>query len=339
MDWNCSATLIGSLPHRDPAAALDLILSSGIDVPAWPQLPSRGYEENMYAQTAVTLPGAHIDAERKAITVDLDDYDPMEFYTALLSEDLEYYRHPPEYFGGLYELLDRELQGFMAVKGQITGPISEGLQIFDQDGRAVIYDDSYGEIVRKNVNMMARWQVQELRRVNSNPLMFFDEPTLTMLGTPFASVAADDAVAWINESMENVEAHKAIHCCGNTDWPMVMSTSADILSFDAYAYGHTIALYPEETAAFLERGGALAWGMVPNTAEGAAIEDPESLMGLLEMHMSALVDKGLDMDLLLRRCLLTPQCGLGGLEEDAVPAVMELLSGLSRALKERHSLP
>ncbi len=338
MDWNCSATLIGSLPHKDAAEAIDLILSSGIDVPAWPQLPSRGYAENMYAQTGVTLPGIRIDGEEKSITVDLNDYDPLEFYTALLSEDIDYYRHPEEFFGGLYELLDRDLKGFTGIKGQVTGPISEGLQIFDQDGRAVIYDEAYGEIVRKNVNMMAKWQARELGSRNSNPLLFFDEPTLTMLGTPFASISSEDAVAWMNEAMEGVEAHTAIHCCGNTDWPLVMSTDVDVMSLDAYAYGHTIALYPEETAAFLERGGTLAWGIVPNTEEGVAIETVDNLMGLMDIHLSALADKGLDRDLLHRRCLLTPQCGMGGVEAEVVPRVLELLSGLSKAMKERHSL-
>lgn len=338
MDWNCSATLIGSLPHNDAAKAIDLILSSGIDVPAWPQLPARGYAENMYAQTGVTLPGIRIDADAKSITVDLDDYDPMEFYTALLSEDLDHYRHPRQYFEGLHELLERDIGGYRAVKGQITGPISEGLQIFDQEGRAVIYDETYGEIVRKNVNMMARWQAREIGRRNANPLIFFDEPTLTMLGTPFASISADDAVSWIDEAMEEVEAVRAIHCCGNTDWPLVMSTQTDILSLDAYAYGHTIALYPEEVAAFLDRGGSIAWGIVPNTIEGISIETVENLERLMEIHIGALADKGLDRDLLYRRCLLTPQCGLGGLEEEAAPQVLGLLSGLSERMKERHSL-
>ncbi|HIJ00627.1 MAG TPA: hypothetical protein HA366_03715 [Candidatus Methanomethylophilaceae archaeon] len=338
MDWNCSATLIGSLPHKDAVEAIDTILSSGIDVPAWPQLPSRGYVESMYAQTGVRLPGIVIDPEAKTITVDLNCYDPMEFYTAVISEDLEYFCHPPEYFSGLYAFLERPLGDFAALKGQVTGPISEGLQIIDTHGRAVIYDEAYGEIIRKNVNMMAKWQVRELRKKNSQVMIFFDEPTLTMLGTPFAGISSKDAVDWINESMEGVEAHKAIHCCGNTDWPMVMSTNTDILSFDAYSYGHTVALYPEEMAAFLERGGTLAWGIVPNTEEGVSIETADTLMRLMEIHISSLAEKGLDTDLLLRRCLLTPQCGLGGLEEKIVPKVLKLLHELSDALRKRYSL-
>jgi len=336
MDWNCSTTLIGSLPYDDPAQALDVIREEKVLCAPWPQLPVRGFRENMYSQTASRLPGLVIDDKEGKLCVDLTDYDPLEFYTSLLEEQVDYFAPVHKGHSGLFEFLKRDHSGHEAVKGQVTGPISEGLQIFDREGRPVVYDEAYGEIVRKGINMYARWQERELYKCHSEVIMFFDEPSLTLLGTPFASISADDAVAWINECMEGLRCHKAIHCCGNTDWPMVLKTDADILSFDAYAYAQTLALYPAEISAFLERGGVLSWGIVPNSDEGAELETAESLIALLEMHFDALAAKGVDRELLPRRCLLTPQCGLGGLETQNVRRVLQLLRELSQLMRERY---
>ncbi len=338
MDWNCSTTLIGSLPFEDPELALDLIAAEKVLCAPWPQLPRLGPKESMYSQSAARLPGLVTDREGK-LCIDLDDYDPMEFYTHLLGEELDWFQPPRDGHAGLYTFLGRDHSACEAVKGQVTGPVSQGLQILDREGRPAIYDSSYGEIIRKGVNMYARWQERELSKLNPNVLMFFDEPSFTLLGTPFASIAADDAVAWLDEAMEGLSCHKAVHCCGNTDWPMVLRSGLDVLSLDAYSYGHTLALYPEELAAFLERGGSICWGIVPNNDEALALESVDTLFSLMEKHFSSLEAKGLDRDLLQRRCMLSPQCGLGGMEEGDAISVLKLLRELSEHMRERYSLP
>ncbi len=335
MDWNCTATCVGSLPHTDPVAAVDLIVSRPALIPFWPQLPARGFRENMYAQYASRLPGMQMDEGSQRLTVDLDDYDPLEFYTMMLSEELDWFAMPEALFSGYYELIERDLGYATFIKGQVTGPVSEGLQILDRKGKPVLYDASYSEIVRRNLNMMARWQQRQLSALCPNTIMFLDEPSLSLMGTPFASFSSVDATRWMDETLEGVEGYTAIHCCGNTDWPTVLASSIDILSFDAYSYGHTIALFPEELSAFLERGGSLAWGLVPNTQEALAIEDADNLVRLYEIHISSLVVKGMDEDLLRRRTLVTPQCGLGGLSVAETGSVLDMLVQVSDLLGER----
>jgi hypothetical protein len=191
--------------------------------------------------------------------------------------------------------------------------------------------------VRKTVNLTAKWQVAKLKELNENVIMFFDEPSISLLGTPFASISDSDAVAWLNEAMAGVDALKAIHCCGNTNWSLVMSTDIDILNFDAYVYGKNITLYPEDISAFLERGGVLAWGIVPN---GSLIEGetPESLSDRMMEHISDLVSTGVDKDLLARNSMITPQCGLGGADPDYVDTILDLLDGTSKEMKRRFGL-
>lgn len=339
MAWNCAATGIGSLPHKDPQRAMDLIAASMREVPYWPQLPALGFGENMYAQFSTALPGVRLDARRNRITVDLQAYDPEDFYTAVVTDDVERFAPPVENFRGLYALLERfKGRRLGAVKGQVTGPLSAGLQVLDQNGKAAIYDEAYGEIIRRALNMQAKWQARKLREISTRPIIFLDEPSLSLIGTPFASVSQRQVVEWTDEVLDGVGAIKGLHCCGNTDWPLLLSTSIDLLSFDAYNYAHTIALFPKEVSHFLERGGSIAWGLIPNMEDQLAKETVGTLLRRFEGYMDMLSRKGMDPALVLERSLITPQCGLGGLDEANAERALELLTGTVEAIRERYRL-
>ncbi|MCL2711720.1 MAG: hypothetical protein FWD37_00375 [Methanomassiliicoccaceae archaeon] len=338
MDRNFATTLIGSLPYDNAKQALDKILDGRISYPSWPQLPALGYSESMYVQTGCHLPGVEIDDIGKKITVDVASYDPTEIYTAILSGDLSYFAHPDKYHRGLYEFINRDLSKFKAIKGQVTGPISEGLQIVDREGRSVIYDESYSEIVRKTVNMTAKWQSKGLLKHNKNAILFFDEPSLTLLGTPFASISNEHAKQWLNESMEGVECEKAIHCCGNTDWPLVFDTDIDILSFDAYSYAHTIMMFADDVSKFLEKGGTLSWGLIPSTDDAIVSENADNLVKLFKEHIAMMVKKGIDEELLIKRSMITPQCGLGGVEKKNADKALDMLFDVSVAMKKAYGV-
>jgi hypothetical protein len=337
--WNCAPSCIGSLPHTDPVKAVDFVLDKLKIIPFWPQLPRAGFRENMYIQFAHYLPGVKVDEVKKKVHVDLTNYDPEDIYTKILSDDVDAFSLPRENFSGFYEFMSRKMPSTVqAVKGQVTGPVSLGLQMTDQNDKPVIYDEAYSEIMRKNLNLMARWQERELRQKCPQTIMFIDEPYLSIIGTPFASVSQSDVVKWIDEVTFGLEGKKGIHCCANTDWPFVMSMDIDVLSFDAYDYGYTIALYPEEVETFLKKGGCLAWGIVPNNEETIKRENPASMVKHVEKLFHDLEEKGVDQELLLKQSIFTPQCGLSGLDETASANVMDLLLGISKELRTRHSL-
>jgi hypothetical protein len=64
---------IGSLPHTDPQKACDLMLRAFPEVAAWPQLPRRGFRENMYAQYSEGMPGIKIDVTENRMWFQVDD--------------------------------------------------------------------------------------------------------------------------------------------------------------------------------------------------------------------------------------------------------------------------
>ena len=334
MEWKFATTLIGSQPCKETASAVDAVLGSGVSCPAWPQMPSLNARESMYAQTGSHLPGMTVENDK--VIVDLGAYDPTEIYTAILSDNVDYFVHPPESFAGLYEFLDRDLSKFQAIKGQITGPISEGLQICDRKGRPVIYDESYGEIVRKTVNMMAKWQSRRLKMCNGTVILFFDEPSVTMLGSPFASVSDDDAKKWINESMEGVDCYRGIHCCGNTNWAMILGTDIDILNFDAYQYGENLLAYTDELAEFYERGGTVAWGIVPNSESELEKVTAADVVAKLEALFDKMENKGFSRQNVASQSMITPQCGLSGISEQNIGKLYALLNAVSAEMKARY---
>ena len=88
----------------------------------------------------------------------------------------------------------------------------------------------------------------------------------------------------------------------------------------------------DQVKAFLEKGGVLAWGIVPSSGT-AGEESVESLSAKLAGLMDALTAKGIDRDLLVERCLLTPSCGTGSISESQSGETLALLAGLSEALR------
>jgi len=90
---------------------------------------------------------------------------------------------------------------------------------------------------------------------------------------------------------------------------MLLRTSVNILAFDAYGYAEHLALYPEALRVFLARGGMLAWGLVPNTAQRPEAITLAGAWQTLERATDLLRAQGVQPDGLLPRARLsTPTC-------------------------------
>jgi len=337
---NCRATGVGSTPHNDSATAVDFTLQTFPDVPYWPQLPRRTFRENMYVQFSQHLPGVCVEDEEERIWVELND-DWLEeaepFYAAFLEEDPARFALSPEYAAGLYELLQRgPLEGAWAIKGQVTGPISSGLQVTDQHLRPSLYDDMMRDVIIKNVLRHAQWQEAQLRALCPRTIISVDEPFLSLVGSAYASLSREGVVAALEEVFSGLQGWTCTHCCANTDWSMLLETSVDILSFDAHEYAEYVALYPDEMRRFLARGGMLAWGVIPNTGEAAETITLDGAWEVLERGLALFERKGFDRRELLPRSFITPACGTGTLSVPVAERVMRLARELSGRVREEY---
>ncbi|MGQ9681609.1 MAG: methionine synthase [Anaerolineae bacterium] len=333
---------IGSVPHTDVAQAWAAVLRCLPATPFWPQLPRRTFLESMYTQYSERFPGIMIEGER--LYVDRrQDLDPglERLYLAYLADDLSYGSTSPEYAAGLAALLDGRVtlpQTPCLIKGQVTGPVSWGLTVTDQNRRPILYDEVLADAVAKHLRLKAAWQQRALAGLGAPTVMFVDEPYLSAYGSAFISISREQVVRYLQEVLVGIPGLKGVHCCGNTDWSILLETPLDILSLDAYDYAGSLALYPQQVAAFLERGGTIAWGIVPNT-DAANAETAASLSARLEEALAALADKGVPRERLQRQAWVTPACGMGALEVPLAERVLELTAQVSAIMQERYGAP
>ncbi len=333
------ATAVGSMPHTNPKEACSLVTAFLPQIPTWPQLPRRSFLENMYVQFSEGFPGVVIEEERIYVDRTEELGQPLgQLYASYLKSEIEKYALSRDYAAGLHAFLEADLGSPFAIKGQVTGPISWGLAITDQDRRPIIYDDVLADAVAKQLRLKAAWQEKELRAVSPNTIIFVDEPYMASLGSAFVSLPREQAVALLEEVFGGISGLKGVHCCGNTDWSLLLATSLDILNLDAYNYGYTLALYPEEVKTFLERGGVVAWGIVPSDEQELKGETAKSLLDRLEEAIGAFDRKGVSFRLLMEQCLVTPSCGLGPISPEAAASALELLAGVSKELRKRYRL-
>ena len=338
IEFGCLPTIIGSMPHTDPAEACALVSHHLKDIPAWPQLPKRSFKENMYAQFSEGFPGITVTADKVYVDRSQDLDKPLEkLYAAYLDNDVDKYPISPDYAAGLHSFLGLTNLSPLAVKGQVTGPVTWGLTVADNEGKAIIYDDVLADAMAKFLRLKAGWQEKELSQISKNTIIFVDEPYMASFGSVSVPLSKEKVVSLLDEVLGGIKGLKGVHCCGNTDWSVLLSTKIDILSFDAYNYAQSLSLYPSEVKSFLDRKGNIAWGIVPNDELLLAKETAASLKDRLEEAMAPFTRKGVPFKQLIEQGLLTPSCGLAPLNTtDAAGRALELLAELSAKIRKRY---
>jgi hypothetical protein len=342
-----AATAVGSFPHSEAGAACDLILASFPEAPLWPQLPATSLHEQMEIQFSEGLPRIVIDPEKQRMYFDTagDPSSALEaFYENYLAENLDYFAISEGFSRGLHAMRRRLIQRngapFKFFKTQVTGPLSFGLTVVDENKRAIYYNEVFRDAVIKGLAMKARWQLRQFAPFGRDRICFIDEPILSAFGSStYVSVQRAEVVAHIQEIVEAIHAEgglAGIHCCGNTEWTIPIDAGVDLINFDAFGYGTSLALYAHRVNAFLEKGGQLAWGIVP-TSEAILGETTESLTARFDTLVAALAAKGIDRALILRHALVTASCGTGSIPLERAERVIRQTKAVSDRLKEQHA--
>ena len=334
-------TGIGSFPHQNEKEVFRLIFQSFPEIPFWPQLPKRSFLEGMVLQYSEGFPSLKWNEKEQRVWIETShgfEKEIEKFYQRFEEGDLEPFQITEGYARGLRILKDLSSKDHRKkikyIKGQITGPITFGLALAEQDQKPIFYDPSLRDILVKHLSLKARWLEKKYQDIFPGipTMIFFDEPSLSSFGSAFSGLNREDVIRSLNECFDAVKGLKGIHCCGNTDWSVLLSTHLDILSFDAYDYLETLSLYPKDLKAFLERGGILAWGIVP-TSEAIIKEDAQSLVKRFKEWVKTLSKKGTDQTL-LQRAIITPSCGMASLSVPLAEKVCQLTSQVSKRLRE-----
>ncbi|MEW6387301.1 MAG: methionine synthase [Thermodesulfobacteriota bacterium] len=333
-----TCTGIGSVPFTDPEAAAALIVKHLSELPFWPQMVRLGYREDMVSQGVGGLP--YLRIESTARTVEINPEVPREvalaqFYETVWAEDLSPFALQPPEAQGFFALLTAVAQpadGPQAVKGQVVGPVTFAGMVKDREGKPILYDRELVLAVSQGLARKAAWQAQKFREIGKHAVIFFDEPYLTGFGSAFLPVSREEVTAILSDTLEAARQPGpvilGVHCCGNTDWSLLLEAPIDILSFDSYGYFPSLLLYEDSLRKFFARGGWLAWGLVP-TGEELHQEEADSLWQRFQQQVRELEARGLEAPVVLSQSLLTPACGLGYLTPAAATRALVLLGELS----------
>ncbi|MDD1638899.1 MAG: hypothetical protein LUO99_01235 [Methanomicrobiales archaeon] len=325
------ATGVGALPHRDPAAACDTVLRIFPEFPFAPTLPNRGLQEQIVIMDSEPLPGRVIAEGRLTVDREGDLSRAMEqIYLDYLEKDAARYGPSPAYASGFHEMMGRRLPAARFLKCQVTGPVTFGMQVVDRDRKPIAYDPQYADILPKMMGLRARFSEQEMRRRTGvkETLVVLNEPYLATLGS---SVVPVDP-GWVRSGWEEmaavVDGGLGVHCCANTDWGFVLSLDPSVLSLDAFGTGREVLLYLDQITAYLERGGVIAWGIVPADAAMFAREPLESLYGRYRAIRDAVTAR-MDPEVFDSHSLITPTCGIQGADEATAVRIMETAAAIA----------
>jgi len=335
---NLLTTAMAVMPHTDINRALEMALS--LDVPFWPQLPRYSYYEDMYVQASEHFPGIVLDTEKRTLRFSMDNFtNELEEAMAHFDEP-EYFDISENYSEVYHRFLKLDLADRPAIRGQLEGPISFGFNVIDQDNRPILFDDTVRPFIIEFLARRINVQLSKLKRINKNAFMFIDEPGLQFV---FSAMSGYGDVA-ARKDMENffslIERPRGIHLCGNPDWDFLLGLDLDILSLDVYSNGEVFTAYASSIKKFLERGGTLVWGIIPTNRELFEKETIDTLeIRLIEMW-SFLGKKGINLDFLISRSMLSPAtcCLVNPDIEKTVEKAFIMVNELSTRLREKYKI-
>jgi hypothetical protein len=343
--FNFTATGIGSVPFLDVEGTCKGILELCPDIPFWPQFVKRSPLEDMTIQASQGLPLIRLNRENGTIHLASSDNredELISFYEHFMAEDTDYFAIDHEHASGLYTLLDmisKKPSDYGAyIKGQIVGPITFAGTLVDATGRSALSNGEIMDAIVKGLAIKAWWMVKTMSIDGKRVILFIDEPYLSGYGSAFTPIQRQEVITYIREVIDYLHSRSnailGIHCCGNTDWSMIIETGLDIVSFDAFEYLDYFLLYKNDIMRFVQNGGAVAWGVVPTTSFTGK-ETVGDLIARLEDGLNRFYEWGLDRDMVAERSLVTPACGVGSIEPSLAERIFELLSGLSSSISPR----
>jgi methionine synthase II (cobalamin-independent) len=313
---------IGSLPHRDAAAAAAFAIGE-FDIATIPTLPKRSPAENSIQRAIGGAPGVSF-GQYGSIAVDprhLGDDVPI---TTDLSSDA---------FVGLTAFLDLATRVGLdgaPVKWQFVGPVTLGVAL----QRAGLRHTSAFAIAARAVreHLVAIRTAVSTALPESPQLVMLDEPELVDLLADDFPIPPDEAVDLISTGMAAIghDVTVGVHCCGSVDVAMMFATGPCVVSIAA---DERVTEYAGYIDRFLGDGGLIAWGVTP--VEGPLPTSGDRPWRALSDLWCELVERGCDPVALRRQSLVTPVCGLASHSVSIARRIARTTGEVARRVKDQ----
>lgn len=314
-----AVTGIGSLSHVDAVAAARFSLATCPDLPFVPQLVHRHPAEGMIAQVLLGVAGIGLVGDR--LVLDLQAFD------ASLEPSLDLGHQA---FVGLRTFLRLARSHHGPVKWQLAGPLTVGMALLHH---GVAPSDAF-HVALRAVRHAARTIFARVEHdlPGRTQVVFIDEPSAAAVFRPGFPLPPDDAIDLVSGALAVLEgkAFVGLHCCADADLAALMAAGPAIISVPSdAAHARLGGLF----APFLEKGGVVAWGVVPTDRPLAA--NPDRYWHELSAVWCELVSGGCDPLRLRRQSWLTPACGLAHHTPDQSAVILGLTSSVAARVAEQ----
>jgi hypothetical protein len=296
---------MGIMPHNNVEASLRLALS--LDIPFWPQLPNISFYEDMYTQTSENFPGIVVDPASRRISFNTTAFEEkLNNYSHKMAEP-ETFAISQEYSKVYHSFLAKDLSGYLAIRGQVTGPVSFGFRVMDENLRPLIYNQEARVLLFDFIQRKVNMQYHQLREKNRNAFVWVDEPGLGWVFSGLSGYSDVQARQDYRNFWDGLNGPSGLHLCANVNLPYLLELGAEILSFDAYQMELMPKGYTAAVADYITNGGIISWGIVPTDSESLSQHTPETLVTLLLGYWETVSDNtGVPIGKIAEQALLAP---------------------------------
>lgn len=336
-----AATMMGFVPYRDFDHAGRSILAHLPEAPCLPVL-TRSIRWMLEG-----IPCLVFDRANKRIYFELTtEREPeiLQFYERYEADDLAYFATTREAAPFIHDMIallrERRPHGMKWVVFHTAGPLLLGDFLKQADGRPSIHNETLRDILIKGMNIKARALTAAIRSQIPDVEVVVDLPETTLVTFTSAggTGARKDVIEAIDAGFDGIDGLKWVHCCANIDWTLLTDSQIDVINFDAYQHVEPVALYASQLQRFLEKGGMLAWGLVPVVSEALQTESFDSLLARLTSAIAHFCRLGVDERLLVESSWIMPSCDMALLTPEEADRALLLTSRLSRAMRDKYDL-
>ena len=334
-----AGTMMGVVSYRDMEWAARIILECFPEAPCLPVL-TRTIRFQLEG-----IPCLVFDRERRIVYFDLSserEKEILDFYDRYEADDLDCFATTPEVAPFYHQMIsyirDNRPSKLKWVVFHGPGPLLFGDVIVQADGTPSVHNETLRDILIKGINMKARWLVKKIKTEIPDVEVVADlaETTLVKFTSSAGTGSRSEIIEAINLGFANLNCITWIHCCSNIDWTILTDTNVHVINFDAYQHAENVALYAKSLKPFLERGGMLAWGLVPVVSDKLREETVKSLVQRLERDIERFVQQGIEEKMIAESSWILPACDATLLNPEETDRALKLTNEISVLMKEKY---